>query len=71
MRATWVGGAARRVGRYSSGWLKLFADGSLGSRSAALLEPYLDRDVNPPTGGPRGMVVADADELTELLTASG
>lgn len=59
--------SGQTVNRYSSGWLKLFADGSLGSRSAALLEPYLDRDVNPPTGGPRGMVVADSDELTDLL----
>lgn len=55
------------VGRYSAGWLKLFADGSLGSRSAALLEPYLDQEARPPTGGPRGMVVTDADELTDLL----
>jgi len=61
------------VGRYTSGWLKLFADGSLGSRSAALLEPYLDADEHPPTGGPKGMVITDADELRELLTqaASG
>ncbi|HEY7025803.1 MAG TPA: amidohydrolase [Candidatus Limnocylindrales bacterium] len=59
--------SGQSVGRYSSGWLKLFADGSLGSRSAALLEPYLDRDINPPTGGPCGMVVTDADELIELL----
>ena len=57
-------------GRYSAGWLKLFADGSLGSRSAALLEPYLDSDVNPPTGGPRGMVITDPDELSELLGAA-
>ncbi len=56
------------VGRYTSGWLKLFADGALGSRSAALLEPYLDQDENPPTGGPRGMVITDADELRDLLT---
>ena len=58
------------LGRYTFGWLKLFADGSLGSRSAALLEPYDDGDENPPTGGPRGMVVTDAEELTELLSAA-
>jgi predicted amidohydrolase YtcJ len=58
------------LGRYTTGWLKLFADGSLGSRSAALLEPYGDRDENPPTGGPRGMVVTDEIELTELLSAA-
>lgn len=55
------------VGRYTAGWLKLFADGSLGSRSAALLEPYLDVEENVPTGGPRGMVVTDAEELREFL----
>ena len=60
--------SGERVGRYTAGWLKLFADGSLGSRSAALLEPYLDMDEHPPTGGPRGMVVTDADELRELLS---
>jgi predicted amidohydrolase YtcJ len=59
--------SGQTVGRYSSGWLKLFSDGSLGSRSAALLEPYLDQDVNPPTGGPCGMVITDADELADLL----
>jgi predicted amidohydrolase YtcJ len=56
------------LGRYQAGWLKLFADGSLGSRSAALIEPYLDIDEHPPTGGPRGMVVTDVDELRELLS---
>lgn len=50
-------------GRYSMGWLKLFADGSLGSRSAALLEPYADADADPPTGGPRGMALMERDEL--------
>ncbi len=30
----------RGAGRYRDGWLKLFADGALGSRSAALLAPY-------------------------------
>jgi predicted amidohydrolase YtcJ len=45
------------------GWLKLFADGSLGSRSAALLEPYEDAAERPPTGGPRGMFLESADEI--------
>jgi predicted amidohydrolase YtcJ len=54
-------------GRYRMGWLKLFADGSLGSRSAALLAPYSDLATNTPTGGPQGMVITDAEELTELL----
>ena len=56
-----------RAARYRMGWLKLFADGSLGSRSAALLAPYEDAHAQPPTGGPRGMVLTDADELAELL----
>jgi predicted amidohydrolase YtcJ len=49
------------------GWLKLFADGSLGTRSAALLAPYHDAHAHPPTGGPSGMVLMDAQELSELL----
>ena len=61
----------RSPGRFTMGWLKLFADGSLGSRSAALLEPYSDADVNPPTGGPLGMVVTDAHELAATCWASG
>jgi hypothetical protein len=54
-------------GRFTMGWLKLFADGSLGSRSAALLEPYTDAASNPPTGGPTGMVLMDAAELDDHL----
>lgn len=57
----------RRVDRYRVGWLKLFADGSLGSRSAALLASYSDAEANPPTGGPAGMILTDAAELAELL----
>ena len=62
---------SRRVERYRMGWLKLFADGSLGSRSAAMLEPYDDAVARPPTGGPRGMFLASADELrTDLRRAA-
>ncbi len=57
-------------GRFRMGWLKLFADGSLGSRSAALLAPYDDAATNPPTGGPTGMVLTDAEELAELVNAA-
>jgi predicted amidohydrolase YtcJ len=56
------------IGRYRMGWLKLFADGSLGSRSAALLEPYADAAERPPIGGPRGMFLDSADEIAALLT---
>ncbi|MEX2546543.1 MAG: amidohydrolase [Chloroflexota bacterium] len=58
---------ADRAARYRMGWLKLFADGSLGSRSAALLAPYEDAETNPPTGGPTGMILTEARELAELL----
>ena len=52
--------------RYRDGWLKLFADGSLGSRSAALLAPYEPGDPGGvPVGGPRGMLTHPADELAE------
>ena len=53
------------VGRYTMGWLKLFADGSLGSRSAALLSPYDDAATNPPTGGSTGMFLATLEELAD------
>jgi len=59
--------AQRLAARYTMGWLKLFADGALGSRSAALLEPYADRETRPPTGGERGMFLASADELAADL----
>jgi predicted amidohydrolase YtcJ len=55
------------VGRYRMGWLKLFADGSLGSRSAALLAPYDDAPTRPPTGGPRGMFLDPPAEIAALL----
>jgi predicted amidohydrolase YtcJ len=53
-------------GRYTMGWLKLFADGSLGSRSAAMLAPYTDAATNPPTGGPTGMILTPLEDLAEL-----
>lgn len=40
--------------------VKAYADGALGSRGAALLEPYADDPEN------RGLVLADADELARL-----
>ena len=55
------------VRHFTMGWLKLFSDGSLGSRSAALLEPYADAGVNPPTGSPRGMYLMERDELDGYL----
>ena len=58
--------SGQSVDRYTMGWLKLFADGSLGSRSAHMLAPYTDAATNPPTGGPTGMILTPADDLAEL-----
>ncbi len=55
-------------GRYAMGWLKLFSDGSLGSRSAAMLEPFTDAATNPPTGGPRGMFLTSIEDLADLAS---
>ncbi|MGH2513339.1 MAG: amidohydrolase [Candidatus Limnocylindrales bacterium] len=60
------------TGRARFGWLKLFADGSLGSRTAAMLEPF-----EPLSGGPgasrdaggdreRGIWITEPDQLVEL-----
>jgi hypothetical protein len=52
--------------RYRDGWLKLFGDGALGSRTAALLEPYASDDpAGPPPGGPRGMPLRTREQLAE------
>ena len=42
--------------------IKIFADGALGARGAALLEPYSD------VPGTSGMVQSSQDELYELLS---
>jgi hypothetical protein len=54
--ASGVGDAWFRIGA-----LKLFADGALGSRTAALLEPYDD-------GGGLGIVTIPREELVETVT---
>ena len=57
------------VGRYRDGWLKLFADGSLGSRSAALLAPYEPSDPGGrPVGGPAGMIAHDPAAMITVAT---
>ncbi len=54
-------------GRARVGWLKLFADGTLGSRTAALLAPYAaEPDRGAPPGGPAGLLVTDPAELRDL-----
>jgi predicted amidohydrolase YtcJ len=51
-------------GRYRDGWLKLFADGALGSRSAALLAPWeADDPAGAPVGDPSGLLTASPDGL--------
>jgi predicted amidohydrolase YtcJ len=58
--------SGQSLNRYSMGWLKLFSDGSLGSRSAAMLAPYTDAQTNPPTGGPSGMFLTSPQDLADL-----
>lgn len=47
--------------RYAMGGVKLYADGALGSRGAALLEDYADRH------GHRGLLQQSPEALTELV----
>ncbi len=47
------------------GWLKLFADGTLGSRTAALLDPIED-PVAAPGSVPRGVFTMPPERLAEL-----
>ena len=55
--------------RLRMGWLKTFADGSLGSRTAALLEPLdpLPGEPPPPNGG-YGVWVTSPDQLRAQVT---
>jgi predicted amidohydrolase YtcJ len=54
-------------GRARVGWLKLFGDGTLGSRTAALLAPYEpEPGRGDPPGGPTGVYVTSPEEMTLL-----
>ncbi len=54
-------------GRARVGWLKLFADGSLGSRTAALLEPFTFEPDRPlQAGRERGIFITEPPALAEL-----
>ena len=56
------------LGRARVGWQKLFADGSLGSRTAAMLDPFVpepDRPLEP--GRERGIWVTPPEQLAELV----
>jgi predicted amidohydrolase YtcJ len=58
-------------GRLSFGWLKLFADGTLGSRTAALLEPIeADADHPMPDGSDRGVWTTEPDALADLASGA-
>jgi len=54
-------------GRARFGWLKLFADGTLGSRTAALLDPIeTDEGGSVPAGSERGIWLTEPDEMKRL-----
>jgi predicted amidohydrolase YtcJ len=55
----------RTADRFRVGWLKLFGDGSVGSRTAAMLEPYDDADQRPGPSGPRGALLESPERLAE------
>jgi predicted amidohydrolase YtcJ len=53
--------------RAKLGWLKLFADGTLASRTAALLDPIeIEPDRPNPAGTERGVFLTPPDRLAEL-----
>jgi predicted amidohydrolase YtcJ len=57
----------REDGRLRFGWLKLFADGTLASRTAALLDPIEPEPDRPlPPGTERGVWITPPDVLAEL-----
>jgi predicted amidohydrolase YtcJ len=59
--------AATNTAAVRFGWLKLFADGTLGSRTAAMLEPYVAAEHDGPAGE-SGTLLTDPSELRALAT---
>ncbi|MFI5254681.1 MAG: amidohydrolase [Candidatus Limnocylindrales bacterium] len=57
--------ARRAAERFRVGWLKLFADGSLGSRTAALLAPYEPEPGRTPPAGRRGRLLESRQRMSE------
>ncbi len=54
-------------GRYRDGWLKLFSDGAVGSRTAALLAPYEGSDpAAPPPDRASGIPLRSHEQLAEV-----
>jgi predicted amidohydrolase YtcJ len=58
-------------GRARFGWLKLFADGSLGSRTAAMLEPFAPLEGQPGSGADRGLWVTEPAVLADRAGRAG
>jgi len=57
------------IDRARLGWLKLFADGTLGSRTAALLEPIEQEPGHPlPAGTERGVFITPPQRLAALAS---
>ena len=57
------------IDRARLGWLKLFADGTLGSRTAALLEPIEPEPGHPlPAGTERGVFITPPERLAALAS---
>jgi hypothetical protein len=63
-------GARRAADRFRVGWLKLFGDGSVGSRTAAMLEPYEAEPGRTPPAGPRGRLLESRERMTERVLAA-
>jgi predicted amidohydrolase YtcJ len=60
---------AQGIDRARLGWLKLFADGTLGSRTAALLEPIEPERGHPlPAGTERGVFITPPERLATLAS---
>jgi predicted amidohydrolase YtcJ len=57
----------RAAERYRIGWLKLFGDGSVGSRTAAMLEAYDDALGRPGPAGSLGSLLETRERLTERV----
>lgn len=63
-----AGASERRAfDRFRVGWLKLFADGSLGSRTAAMFEPYDDASTRPGPGGPHGALLESREAISKRV----
>jgi predicted amidohydrolase YtcJ len=60
------------LARAHVGWLKLFADGTVGSRTGAMLEPFDPEPDRPsPPGGPLGLFVTPPELLRDLAAQAG